>query len=482
LVRLKPYGRSRDSAARSPGVGPKASADEILRWCRTTVASVSELESAAEACSADELRSRTSAYRQRLSDGEPTASLLPEAFATVREAARRAIGLRHYDVQIIGGAVLHIGKVAEMRTGEGKTLTATLPAYLAALAGQNVHVLTANDYLAERDFAWMQPVYEFLGLSVSVLRANRNPDLTARRQAYGADVIYGSANEFCYDFLRDNLAWKPAERVQGRLDMAIVDEADLILVDELLMTPQISAPAQGSTVLIEAFAAAVARLRPGIDYVADRQAQQVHLSDRGTDRIEDWFDLANLYEEQNVGVVQLLQNALRAKEFYARDQEYTINDTEMVVVDPISGRPHPGRYLADGLHEAIEAKEGLPVRPATQVLASISGCDYLSQYATLAGMTGTAVSDAQVYREIHHLDVVPIPTNRPVIRVDHPDVLYRTRRAKLAALAGEASRRQVAGQPVLIGTLSADDGQVISGLLRDLGTQHELLSASNYER
>jgi preprotein translocase subunit SecA len=482
LVRLNLHGRSRDGLARPPAVGSKAGADEILRWCRTIVASAAELESAAEACSADELRARTRAYRERLSAGQPAADLLPEAFATMREAARRTIGLRHHDVQIIGGAVLTLGKIAEMRTGEGKTLTATLPAYLAALAGQNVHVLTANDYLADRDFAWMRPVYELLGLSVSLLRADENPDLTARRQAYGSDVTYGSAGQFCYDFLRDNLAWKEAERVQGRLDLAIVDEADLVLVDEMVTTPQISAPAQGPKVLIEEFARVVARLRPGVDYVADPQVQRVHLSDHGTDRIERWLELTNLYEERNAAIVQLIENALRAKELYSRDQEYTINDTDVVVVDSVSGRPQPGRRFADGLHEAIEAKEGLPVRPATQLLASISVRDYLSQYATLAGLTGTAVSDAQVYREIYHLDVVSIPTNRPMIRIDHPDVLYRTRQAKLAALAGDTSRRQAAGQPVLIGTLSTDDGQIISRLLDELGTRHELLSASNYER
>ncbi len=483
MVRLKSAGLGRGKSARSAADGSRPSgADEVLRWTRQVVARVNDLESVAQQCSDDELRGRTGAYRGRLASGESADAVLPEAFATAREVARRAIGLRHHDVQIMGGAVLHLGKIAEMRTGEGKTLTATLPVYLGALTGQSVHVMTANDYLAGRDSAWMQPVYEFLGLSAGLLRAAGNPDSAERRLAYAADVTYGASSQFSYDFLRDNLAWEITERVQRGLDLAIIDEADLILVDEMRAMPQISGPAPKPTVWPKEFAAIAPRLRLGIDYTADVQARRVGLTDRGIDRIEDWLGVTNLYDERNAVLVQLLENALKAKELYARDRDYTIAGAEVVVLDGLSGRPKPGVRYSDGVHEAIEAKEGLPVRPVAQTLATVSEHDYLSQYADLAGMTGTAMSDAQVYRDVYQLDVVPIPTNRPMIRVDHPDILYKTRQAKLTALAGDAARRQAGGQPVLIGTMSADDARVISGLLADTGAGHELLSARNQER
>ena len=348
------------------------------------VAQVNELESVAQQCSDDELRGRTSAYRGRLVGGEPADAVMPEAFATVREASRRTIGLRHHDVQIMAGAVLHLGQIAEMRTGEGKTLTATLPAYLGALTGQTVHVMTANEYLAGRDYARMQPVYEFLGLTVSLLREAGTPDSAVRRLAYAADVTYGASSEFTYDFLRDNLAWAIAERVQRGLDLAIVDEADLILVDEMRAAPQIAGPAPKPTVLPKEFAVMAGHLRLGIDYTADVQAGQVELTDRGIDRVEDWLGTTNLYDEQSVAVVQLLENALKAKELYARDRDYTIAGTEVVVIDKFSGLRKPGVHYADGVHEAIEAKEGLPVRPARQILASVSKRDYLTQYAMIA--------------------------------------------------------------------------------------------------
>jgi preprotein translocase subunit SecA len=483
LVRLKSAGLGRGKSARSAADGSLPSgADEILRWIRQVVARVNDLESEAQQCSEDGLRARTSAYRGRLVSGEAAGALLPEAFATVCEASRRTIGLCHHDVQIMGGAVLHLGKIAEMRTGEGKTLTATLPAYLAALGGQSVHLMTAIEYLAGRDFAWMQPVFEMLGLTVGLLRAAANPDRAVRRLAYAADVTYGTFTEFSYDFLRDNLAWETTERVQRGLDLAIVDEADLILVDEMRATPQISGPEPKPSAWTKELAAVAARLRPGVDYTADLQARQVGLTDQGIDRVEDWFGVANLYDERNITVLHMLENALKAKELYARDRDYTIAGTEVVVLDALSGRPRPRVRYGDGVHEAIEAKEEVPLHPAGQILASVSECDYLSQYAAIAGMTGTAVSDAKVYRDIYELDVVPIPTNKPMIRVDHPDVLYKTRQAKLTALASDAARRQAAGQPVLIGTMSADDAQVISGLLSEAGATHEMLSARNHER
>jgi preprotein translocase subunit SecA len=481
LVRLKPAGLGRGKSARSPAKRPVGE-DDVLRWTRRVVEQVNDQEPAAQQCSDDELRERTGAYRARLASGETADALLPEAFATVREAARRAIGQRHHDCQIMGGAVLQLGKIAEMRTGEGKTLTATLPAYLAALSGVGVHVMTANAFLAARDCAWMRPVYEFLGLSAGLLETGGKPDTPARRVAYAADVTYGAANEFCYDFLRDNLAWKREELVQRGLHVAIVDEADLILLDEMRTTPQIMGPAPGPRIPHKEFASIAARLRSGVDYRVDRVARTVAVTSAGIDRVEDWFGASNLYDEQNADLIEQLHNALRAKELYARDREYVIIGGQAVPVDEASGRPRADRRLGGGLDEAIEAKEGLAVRPALQVLAVISVRDYLNPYHVVTGMTGTAMSDMAAYRDIYHMDVVAIPTNRPMIRVDHPDVFYRTRESKLAAVAAEARRRQATGQPVLIGTLSADDAQVISAVLSGGGVVHEVLTAANNQR
>jgi preprotein translocase subunit SecA len=480
LVRLKPHAHGRTTSGQSAGVGAKAGADEVLRWCRGVVARTGELENAAERCSTDELRGRTSAFRDRLRAGEPVSALLPEAFATVREAARRSIGLRHHDVQLIGGAVLHLGKVAEMRTGEGKTLTVTLPAYLAALTGQSVHVLTANDYLANRDFIWMRPVYELLDLSVDLLRTGPKPNPAQRQSAYAADIVYGASFEFCYDFLRDNHAWEKSDRSQRGLDLALVDEADLVLLDEMRLTPQLSIPAPEPRIAYRDVAAIAARLRPGVDYEVAQQ-RLIRLTDQGIDRVEDWLGATNLYSEENAGLVQQLEHALAARELYKRDQDYAVVGDAVIVIDSNSGRPQPGRRFADGLHEAIGAKEGLPVRAAMQVLATVTVRDYLRQYSMLAGLTGTAVTDAQTYQQIYGLDVVPVPTNRPMIRVDHPDLVYGTRRDKLAALAGDAARRHTAGQPVLIGAMSIDDADEISRLLGDLGVTHDVLTARNHD-
>lgn len=460
---------------------PSGDAD-VLAWCRDVVAKVNAHEAAAWAYSDDDLRGQTMEFRRRLADGEPEAALLPEAFATVREAARRSLGLRHHDVQIMGGAVLRLGMIAEMRTGEGKTLTATLPAFLSALTGGAVHVMTANDYLAARDWDWMRPVYEFLGLTVGLLRPAGNPEIAERRTAYAADVTYGAWDQFCYDFLRDNLAWRLEDCTQRGLAVAIVDEADLVLIDEMRVTPQISRPAEQPVRLIEEVAKLVAALLVGTDYVADSDSMTASLTDAGARRVEGWSGVANLYDEQNLGFAHLVDNALKAKELYARDRDYAVLGDEAVILDNRSGRPIPGRRYGDGVHQAIEAREGLPVRPATEVLAAVAVRDYLRQYERLAGMTGTAVSDAPVYRDLYQLDVVAIPTNRPTLRVDHPDLLYKTRTGKLAAIASEACRRQASGQPVLIGASSAQDAQAVGDLLAASGVRHDLLAARNYER
>ena len=399
----------------------------------------------------------------------------------VREAASRALGLRHHDEQIMGGAALQLGKLAEMRTGEGKTLTATLPACFAALTGRPVHVMTANDYLATRDANWMRPAYEFLGLSVGLLDPAPNPDRSARRDAYAADITYGRCEEFCYDFLRDNAAWDLSECVQRGLGTAIVDEADLILIDQMRATPSISGPADHVEDRHEHVARAVAQLTPGTDFTADLAGWTAVLSDTGIAKLEDLFGAANLYDDANHGLAYLAETAVRARALLERDRDYIVDGDEVRVLDRTSGRPLQSRY-GEGMHEALEAKEGLPVQPARQTLATISTHDYLRQYDVLCGMTGTATSETPIYHGIYSLDVTVIPTHRPVIRIDRPDLLYRTRQAKLTALAADARRRAATGQPVLIGAMAVADAEVVAGLLADAGVAHELLSARNFER
>jgi preprotein translocase subunit SecA len=452
----------------------------VLAFCLAVVHEVSSLEEAARACTDDELRGRTGAYRERLSGGEALQALLPEAFATVREAARRAIGLRHHDVQVMGGAALQLGMIAEMRTGEGKTLTATLPAYVAALSGQPVHVMTANDYLARRDRNWMQPVYGLLGLTAGLLEPAPKADIAVRRAQYAADVTYGPWTEFCYDFLRDNFAWTPDDISQRGLDVAIVDEADLILIDEMRTPASLSGPAAEQEDRHEMVARAVGALRPGVHFTAGQAARTAGLTEEGLTAIEDSLGIDNLYDAAHGGFAHLVENAVRALA-YERDRDYLVSGDTVLPIDQKSGRPLPSRY-ADGVHEALEAKEGLPVQPMQQTMATVFCREYLRQYQRLTGMTGTAVSDVPIYRDLYGLDVVAIPTNRPVIRIDHPDMLYWTRQAKLAALAADAGRRAAAGQPVLIGAMSVADAEAVAALLTEAGTDSELLAARNLER
>ena len=453
---------------------------EVLAFCRETVTKVSALEPAARDCADEDLRDRARAYRERLQGGETAGALLPEAFATVREAARRAIGLRHHDVQVMGGAALHLGMITEMRTGEGKTLTATLPAYVAALSGQPVHVMTANDYLATRDRNWMRPVYELLGLTAGLLEPAPKADTAARRAQYAADVTYGPWLEFCYDFLRDNEAWDLDGISQRGLGAAIVDEADLILIDEMRTPAVLSGPADRQETGHGAVARAVGALQPGVHFTADRAVRTASLTEAGLAAIEDWFGIGNVYDAANGGLAHLVENAVRALA-YERDRDYLVSGDQVMLIDQKSGRPLQSRY-ADGMHEALEAKERLPVQPMRQTTATVTLRDYLRQYHHLTGMTGTAVSEALIYRDLYGLDVIAIPANRPVIRIDHPDKLYRTRQSKLAALAADAGRRAGAGQSVLIGAMSAADAEDVAALLADAGTGCEVLAARNFER
>lgn len=454
-----------------------------LAWCLEVVRQVNGLEAMAQACTDDELRSRSDEFRERLSRGDTAGALLPEAFATVREAARRAIGQRHHDVQVMGGAALHLGMIAEMRTGEGKTLTVTLPAYLGALSGQPVHVMTANDYLTARDRDWMQPVYQFLGLSAGLLDTAPNPDRATRRAEYAADVVYGQWDQFGCDLIRDNLAWDPSEQVQRGLGLAIVDEADLILIDQMRHSALISGPAPQSEDgnWHKAAADAVRALRAGMHYTADRAAMTASLTDSGITEIEDQLGIENLYDTTNAGVAHLIENAVQARALYERDRDYLVSGDQIVIIDRVSGRPQASRH-SEGIHEALEAQEGLPVRPSRQAIGSVLCRDYLRQYDRLAGLTGTAASEAPTYRHLYGLEVITIPTSRPVIRVDHADKLYRKRQAKLAAIASDAAKRAASGQPVLVGAMSEADAEAVAGLLGDAGISCELLSARNFER
>lgn len=479
MARVKFTRRAAESAQGE--AGRPAGQAAVLAFCLEIVKEVSALEPAARACSDDDLRARTGAYRERLKGGEAVHALLPEMFATVREAARRAIGLRHHDVQIMGGAALQLGMIAEMRTGEGKTLTATLPAYAAAISGQPVHLMTANDYLARRDRSWMQLVYQHLGLTVGLLQPAARVDIDVRRAQYAADVTYGPWAEFCHDYLRDNLARNSDEVSQRGLGVAVVDEADLILIDEMRTPAMLASDSVAEQEDRHADAArAVGALQPGVHFTADKAARTASLTEAGQITIEDWFGIDNLYEAAHGGLAYLVENAVHALA-YVRDRDYLVSGDKVMAIDQKSGRPLPTRY-ADGMHEALEAKERLPVLPMRQTTATLTCRDYLRRYHHLAGMTGAAVSEAPIYRDLYGLEVVAIPTNRPVIRIDHPDILYRTSQSKLAALADDVGRRAAAGQPVLIGAMSAADAEAVAALLTEAGTGCEVLAARNFER
>lgn len=484
-ITLRPRGRFADN-----GAPRKGDEKELLRWCRQVVADVGAREAEMRERADDEFPKLTRSYQARLTAGETLDSLLPEAFAAVREAAARTLGQRPYDVQVMGGAVVHLGRIAEMLTGEGKTLAIILPAYLNALPGLGVHLLTANDYLAERDAEWMGPVYRFLGLNVGLLDAAQTPDVAVRRQAYAADVTYGGYKQFAYDYLRDNMTWDAAEVVQRGQNMAIVDEADLVLIDQARATPQITGPGSDSAsdpAGVEArspaeLAEVVARLRPGLHYDTVPSRRSVVLTDDGIRQIEEWLGIDSLYDEPNQPLIHRVRSALEAKELYQKDQDYFVEDGLVVIIDEVSGRPQHGLRYMDGLHEAIEAKEGLAIRPSAQILALIAVWDYIRQYRYLAGMTGTAMTDREIYQRIYSLDVVTIPTNRPMIRVDHPDRIYSMQAGKLEAITDEIANRNATGQPVLIGAGSVQQAEAISGLLSARSIDHEVLTAKNHER
>lgn len=440
---------------------------------------VNELEDETKALSDDQLSAKTIEFRQRLEEGEDLDDLLPEAFAVVREAAQRTIGLRHYDVQILGGTVLHQGRIAEMKTGEGKTLVATLPAYLNALAGR-VHVVTVNDYLAGRDREWMGPVYEFLGITVGLIQEGM--EQKERQQAYDCDIVFGTNTQFGFDYLRDHLVSSSAQKAQGPLHFAIVDEIDNILIDEARTPLIISGSTQQTAQLYKQFARLPGRFTDGVDYEVDEKAKRVTLTDDGISKIEKLLKVDNIYAPSNIELLHHLELALRAKLFYHKDKEYIIQNQQIVIVDEFTGRLMPDRRWSDGLHQAVEAKEGLEIRRENQTLATITLQHYFRLYDGLCGMTGTAATEEDEFKEIYDLDVVTIPTNKPLLREDLPDKMFRTEKALYEALVDEIDRFHQEGRPVLIGTNNIEKSERLSGMLKRRGLQHEVLNAKQHER
>ncbi|MFM9135876.1 MAG: preprotein translocase subunit SecA [bacterium] len=458
----------------------RAGEGKILRSLEGIAKQVNAIEEDFVAMSDEELRGLTDEYRKRLAEGETLDDLLPEAFATVREAARRTLGQRHYDVQLMGGAALHLGNIAEMRTGEGKTLVATLPSYLNALSGNGVHVVTVNDYLAERDSEWMGRIHRFLGLDVGVILAHMTP--AERRVAYAADITYGTNNEFGFDYLRDNMAWSKDEMVQRGHNFAVVDEVDSILIDEARTPLIISGPADQPTKWYAEFARIARTLKRDEDYEVDEKKKTVGVLEVAIDKVEDQLGIDNLYDTVNTPLVGFLNNAIRAKELFKRDRDYVILDGEILIVDEHTGRLLKGRRYNEGLHQAIEAKEGVEIKAENQTLATITLQNYFRLYDKLSGMTGTAMTEANEFYQIYKLGVVPIPTNRPMIREDVPDLVYRTVDAKYAAVVDDIEERHEAGQPVLVGTTSVEKSELVSHELKKRGIRHEVLNAKNNER
>ena len=453
---------------------------KILRRLEGIAKLVNSIEDDFVAMSDEELRAQTADFKQRVENGESLDSILPEAFATVREAAKRTLGQRHYDVQLMGGAALHLGNIAEMKTGEGKTLVGTLPTYLNALSGKGVHVVTVNDYLAKRDSEWMGRVHHFLGLEVGVILPEMDP--ASRRIAYGKDITYGTNNEFGFDYLRDNMATDIADCVQREHNFAIVDEVDSILIDEARTPLIISGPAEDSQRWYVEMARLVDRLRPETDYEVDEKKRTVAILERGIEKVEDHLGIDNLYESANTPLISYLNNALKAKDLFKRDKDYVVIQGEVLIVDEHTGRTLHGRRYNEGLHQAIEAKENVEIKEEYQTLATITLQNYFRMYDKLAGMTGTAMTEAAEFSKIYNVGVVPIPTNRPMVRADQRDMIFRTEDAKFDAVVDDIVDRHKQGQPILVGTTSVEKSERLSAQLKRRGVAHEVLNAKQHAR
>ena len=467
--------------------------DRSIRRMRKVVAEINKLEPEFEKLTDDELKAKTDEFRERLKNGEKEEDILPEAFATVREASKRVFGMRHFDVQLIGGMVLNERCIAEMRTGEGKTLTATLPAYLNALSGKGVHVVTVNDYLAQRDAENNRPLFEFLGLSVGINLPNMAPPV--KREAYNADITYGTNNEFGFDYLRDNMAFSPQERVQRKLHYALVDEVDSILIDEARTPLIISGPAEDSSELYIQMNKIIPHLvsqekedsdtfQGEGDYSVDEKTRQVNITERGLVKIEGLLADAgmmkegeSLYSPANIMLMHHVTAALRAHALFTKDVDYIVKDGEVIIVDEHTGRTMQGRRWSDGLHQAVEAKEGVKIQNENQTLASITFQNYFRLYEKLAGMTGTADTEAFEFNSIYRLETIVIPTNRPMVRKDLPDLVYMNEQGKFAAIIEDIRERTQNGQPVLVGTISIEKSEEISKALTKANVHHNVLNA-----
>ncbi len=462
----------------------RAGEGKTLRKLRAIVSQINSIEDDFASLTDAELRAMTQELKTRHAGGESLDDLLPEAFATVREAATRVLGQRHFDVQLMGGGALHLGNIAEMKTGEGKTLTAVLPSYLNALTGRGVHIVTVNDYLAKYHAEWMGRVHRFLGLDVGVILANMDPD--ERRKQYAADVTYGTNNEFGFDYLRDNMSWGLEECVQRGHYFAIVDEVDSILIDEARTPLIISGPVDQNSIWYQEFAKIAPRLRRGEDgegdYEVDEKKRTVGILETGVEKVEDWLGIDNLYESVNTPLISFLNNSIKAKELYTRDKDYVVMNGEVLIVDEFTGRILHGRRWSEGMHQAVEAKEGVQIKDENQTLATITLQNYFRLYEKLSGMTGTALTEANEFHQTYTLGVVPIPTNKPMIRADQPDLVYQTEEAKYDALVEDIVERHSNGQPVLVGTTSVEKSERVSRQLKRRGVPHEVLNAKYHEQ
>ena len=459
----------------------RAGEGRLLAKLRNHVTAVNALESNFESLTDEELRNETTLLRDRYADGESLDDLLPEAFAAVREAARRTLGMRHFDVQIMGGAALHLGNIAEMKTGEGKTLVATLPAYLNAIAGRGVHVVTTNDYLAEYQSELMGRVFRALGMTTGCILSGQEPQ--QRRAEYLADITYGTNNEFGFDYLRDNMVWTKADLVQRGHFFAIVDEVDSILIDEARTPLIISGPAAGdSNRWFAEFAKIAEKLEPVIDYEVDEKKRTIGILEPGIDKVEDYLGIDNLYESANTPLISFLNNSIRAKALFKRDKDYVVMNGEVLIVDEHTGRILAGRRYNEGMHQAIEAKEGVEVKSENQTLATVTLQNYFRLYSKLAGMTGTAETEAAEFMNTYKLGVVPIPTNKPMIRNDQSDLIYKNEEVKFAMVVEDIAARHATGQPILVGTTSVEKSEYLSRLLSKRGVRHEVLNAKNHAR
>ena len=454
--------------------------EKEIKRMQKVVDKINALESQMQGYTDAKLTNATEIFRERLRNGETLDDILPEAFAVTREASRRILGMRHFDVQLIGGMCLHEGKIAEMKTGEGKTLVATLPVYLNALEGKGVHVVTVNDYLAKRDSAWMGRLYQFLGLSVGLIV--HDMDFPERKYSYSCDVTFGTNNEFGFDYLRDNMVVHSEQMVQRPLHYAIVDEVDSILIDEARTPLIISGPGAKSTEMYAVMAKAVESLKEGEDYTVDEKQKTVAPKDEVIPKIEKKLGIQNLYAPENIELSHCFTAALRAKAIMKRDRDYVVRDNEVIIVDEFTGRLMTGRRYSDGLHQAIEAKEGVKIQRESQTLATITFQNYFRMYDKLAGMTGTAKTEEDEFLKIYKLPVVVVPTNKPIARVDHPDVVYKNKRAKYKAVGEAVEAIHAKGQPVLIGTTSITQSEELSAILKKRGIPHNVLNAKYHEK